>query len=161
MARDLSEAFDILKEHDIDLGQWVLDTNAETMLRIGSLLDEFLEIALKVRTVRIGGTVQDEPYQKDGKLQTLGAKITKAKNVGILDEATWKDADMLREIRNEFGHPKTKVNFDSPEIEKWAKRLSTYDETKPNQAAILGAMTKVTDRLRASVKPELVKGIKR
>jgi len=152
MARDLSEAFDIFKENGIDLGQWVLDTHAETMIRLGTLLDGFLEIALKARTVRIGGVVKDELYQKGGELQTLGAKIKKAKNVGILYEATWKDADTLREIRNEFGHLKTKVNFDSPEIEKWAKSLSTYEEGKPNQAAILGAMTKVTDRLRASVK---------
>jgi len=45
------------------------------MLRLGSLLDECLEIALKARTVRIGVDVKEALYQKHGELQTLGAKI--------------------------------------------------------------------------------------
>ena len=91
-------------------------------------------------------------FQKGGKLETLAHKIKKAKDLGLLDEASFKDADLLREIRNEFGHLKTKVHFDSPEIEKWAQHLSTYEAAEPNQAAICAGMTKVTDCLNASMK---------
>jgi DNA-binding MltR family transcriptional regulator len=152
MARELSEAIDILKEHGIDFELLVRDTNAETMLQLGSLLDEFLKTSLQTRSLKDGKEVNEKAFQKGGKLENLASKIKKAKNLELLDEAAWKDAETLREIRNEFGHLKTKVHFDSPEILKWVKQLSTYDETKPNQTAILAAMTKVTDQLRAAAK---------
>jgi DNA-binding MltR family transcriptional regulator len=152
MARDLSEAIDILKEHGIDFEQVVRGTNAETMLHLGSLLDQFLQLAIQSHGAKAGKEVDAKAFQKGGKLGRLADKIKKAKNLGLLDEPTRKDADMLREIRNEFGHLKSKLHFDSPEIVKWVKQLSTYDETKSNQTVILEAVTKVTNQLGASVK---------
>jgi DNA-binding MltR family transcriptional regulator len=152
MARDLNEAIDILKEHGLDFAAILRDTNAETMLRLGTLLDEFLELALKGHRVRSGKPVNEKVFQRGGKLEKLGLKITKAKNLGLLDETAFKDAGLLREIRNEFGHLKTKVHFESPEISKWVEQLSTDEEAEHNQAIIFAAMTKVTDQLRASMR---------
>jgi hypothetical protein len=149
MARDLSEAAEILKEHGLDLTKVLQDTHAETMLRLGTLLDEFLELALKTRVLKSGKAVNEKTFQKGGKLQTLAAKIKKANDLGLLDEGTFKDTDLLREIRNEFGHLKTKLHFDSPEIVKLVKQLSTYEAAESNQAAIQEAITKVTDYLKA------------
>jgi DNA-binding MltR family transcriptional regulator len=152
MARDLSEAAEILKEHGLDLSTVLQDTHPETMLRLGTLLDECLEIALKTHMLKSGKVVNEKTFKKGGKLEKLATKIKKANDLGLLDEAAFKDANLLREIRNEFGHLKTKVHFDSPEIVKWVKLLSTYEAAKSNQAAIFAAMTKVTDYLKDAVK---------
>ncbi len=152
MARDLSEAAAILKEHGLDLTKVLQDTHAETALRLGTLLDGILEIILKTYMLKNGKVVNEKTFQKSGKLENLAAKIKKASDLGLFDEAAFKDADLLREIRNEFGHLKTKVHFDSPEILKWAEQLSTYEAAGSSQAAIFAAMTKVTDCLSAAVK---------
>ncbi|MDB5601182.1 MAG: hypothetical protein JWN71_3226 [Xanthobacteraceae bacterium] len=151
MPRDLSEAVEILKEHGLDFSQLVQDTHAETMLRLGTFLDGFLEIALKTHMLQNGKKIDDRAFRKRGKLATLAAKIKRAEEAGLLDEVTHNDADLLREIRNEFGHLKTKIHFDSPEIVAWAKGLSTYDGAETNQDAILAACSKVLDKLRDSV----------
>jgi DNA-binding MltR family transcriptional regulator len=152
MARDLSEAAAILNEHGLDLTKILQDTHAETALRLGTLLDEILETILKTHMVKSGKVANEKTFQKGGKLANLADKIKKARDLELLDETAFKDADLLREIRNEFGHLKTKVHFDSPEIVKWAKQLSTYEAAETNQAAILAAMTKVVDCLSAAVK---------
>ncbi|TXI08187.1 MAG: hypothetical protein E6Q76_07635 [Rhizobium sp.] len=152
MARDLSEAAGILKEHGLDLTQVLQDTHAETMLRLGTLLDECLEIVVKTHLVKKGKVVNEKSFQKGGKLETLAAKIKKANDLGLFEEGIVEDATLLREIRNEFGHLKTKVHFDSPVIVNWVKQLSTYEGADSNQAAILAAMTKVTDCLTTAAK---------
>jgi len=122
------------------------------MLRLGSLLDDFLEIGIKTQIVKSGNIVNEKEFQRGGDLRSLASKIRRAKKVGLLDEAARKDADTLRKIRNEFAHLKTKLDFYSPEIENLAAQLSTYDATLPNQKAIEAAMDKVTDHLKAAVK---------
>ena len=64
---------------------------------------------------------------------------------------TYKDAELLRQIRNEFAHLKATIHFDSPVIVGLAKGLSTYEAAETNQAAIQAAVSKVTDKLRESV----------
>lgn len=152
MARDLSEATDILKEHGLDLTKILQDTHAETMLRLGTLLDECLELVLKTHMLKGGKVANEKMFQKRGKLETLSAKIKKANDLGLLEGTAFNDADLIREIRNEFGHLRTKIHFDSPEIVKWVKQLSTYGKAESNQAAIFAAVTAVTDSLRAAVK---------
>jgi DNA-binding MltR family transcriptional regulator len=152
MARDISEAVESFKKHGLDLAAVLRDTHAETMLRLGTLLDEFLEIAIKTHMLKNGKIINEKMFQKRGKLETLGSKIKKARDLEILDELALKDADLLRQIRNEFGHLKTKVHFDSAEVTQWTKQLSTYEAAESNQAAILAAMSKVTDALQAFVK---------
>lgn len=153
MARDLlSEAAGLLKEHGLDLTKVLQDTHAETMLRLGTLLDECLEIVLRTHMLKNGKAPNEKLFQKRGKFETIAAKIKKANDLGLLNAATFKDAGLLREIRNEFGHLKSKVHFDSPEILTWVKQLSTYEAAESNQAAILAAVTKITDHLKAAVK---------
>jgi DNA-binding MltR family transcriptional regulator len=152
MARDLKEAAEILKEHGLDLTKVLQDTHAETMLRLGTLLDDCLELLLKTHMLKSGKNVNERTFQKGGKLEKLGSKIKKAQDLGLLDQATHRDADLLREIRNEFGHLKKKLHFDSPEIVEWVKKLSTYETAETNQAAILAAVSKVIDHLEAKAR---------
>jgi DNA-binding MltR family transcriptional regulator len=151
MPRDLSEAVEILKEHGLDFVKLILDTHAETMLRLGSLLEDFLEIALKHQMLQSGKAVNERAFGKGGKLGTLADKIKRAKTVGLLDDVTYTDADLLREIRNEFAHLKTKIHFESARIVEFATGLSTYKAAETTQDVILAAGSKVMDKLRESV----------
>jgi DNA-binding MltR family transcriptional regulator len=151
MARDLKEAAEILKEHGLDLTKLLQDTHVETMLTLGSLLGECLEVVLKTHMLKIGKKINERTFQKGGKLETLASKIRRAKDWGLLDEMTHSDADLLREIRNEFGHLKKRLHFDSQEIVEWVKKLSTYESAETNQAAIFAAVSKVTGYLKAKV----------
>jgi len=75
MPRDLSEAVEILKEYGLDFVKLILDTHAETMLRLGGLLDDFLEIALKTQIVKSGKVVNEKAFQSGGNLHALADKI--------------------------------------------------------------------------------------
>lgn len=153
MARDLSEAVEILKEHGLDFVQIVQDTHAETMLRIGTLLDESLELVIKGHAIKTARKELDEKlFRKYGKLETLRAKIKRAKSDGLLDAVTHSDADVIREIRNEFGHLKTKLHFNSPAVVALTSKLSTYDATLSTQNVIFAANIRVLDRLKAAMK---------
>lgn len=152
MARDLSEAIEILNEHGLDFVNLVQDTNTETMMKIGALLDGSLEYAIKTHRMNCGQNIDEKMFAKDGKLGTFGAKIKKAKNLGLLDDGQFNDADLLREIRNEFGHRETKIHFDSPEIVECAQKLSTYEAAESVQSAIFAATDRVMSPLKSYVK---------
>jgi DNA-binding MltR family transcriptional regulator len=152
MPRDIKIAVEILAEHGLDLQQLIQDTHAETMITIGSLLDEALQLAISACRLSRGQDVDDRTFQKGGKLETLGAKIRKAHNYGLLNDVEFKDATILREIRNEFGHLRAKLNFDSPKIDEWVSDLSTFDPVASNQNNIFSVTTSVMEPLRTYVK---------
>lgn len=147
MARDLNEAAEILKEHGLDLKKVLQDTHAETMMRLGSLVDERLELTLKIVALKRGKPLNDAAFLKGGKLGTLAAKIRRAKDWGLLDDTAHKDATTVREIRNEFGHPGSRLHFDSDEIVQWVKQLSTYDAAPDHQAAIFAVTSNIMKQL--------------
>jgi DNA-binding MltR family transcriptional regulator len=99
-----------------------------------------------------GQNINEKMFAKNGKLGTFGAKIQKAKNLGLLDDGQSSDADILREIRNEFGHRDSKIHFDSPEIVQLAQKLSTYGAADSVQSAIFAATDKVMAPLKSYVK---------
>lgn len=151
MPRDLSEAVEILKEHGLDFVRLVQDTHAETMLRLGTVLEDVLEIALRTQMLLGGEKENERAFVKNGELATLYKKIKKAKTLGLLDDVTYKDVELLRKIRNEFGHLRTKIHFDSSRIVALARGLSTYEAAETNQAAVLEAGSRVMEKLRKSV----------
>jgi hypothetical protein len=79
MARDLKDAAEALKEHGLDLAKVLRDTHAETMIRLGSLLDEYLEIALKAKMLKNGERINERAFEKTGKWAILAGKICRAK----------------------------------------------------------------------------------
>jgi hypothetical protein len=153
MARDLKEAADALREHGLDLAKVIRDTHTETMIRIGSLLNDCLEIALKAKMLKDGEPINERAFWKSGKWATLASKICRAKEVNLISQMAISDATRLREIRNKFSHARESLHFDNSKIVELAHGLSTYETAETNQAAIFAAMSKVTDELKAVVRP--------
>lgn len=156
MPRDLQIAVDILAEHGLDFRQLIQDSHAETMMRIGSLMDETLEVAIRAYRLSRGQADQDKIFQRGGKLDTLAAKMKKAHDYGLLSDVEFNDATVLRMIRNEFGHLKAKLHFDSPKIDELVRGFSTFDPEASSQSNVFAATTSVMEPLRG-----VVKGMKR
>jgi hypothetical protein len=149
--KDLNAAEALLQEFGLDLARVLRDTHAETMLRLGTTIEDCLEIAIKADAIVKGPPIEDKAFRRRGRLENFKAKVKEAGDRGIIHGAMLADADLIREIRNEFGHMRSKVHFDSPDVVKWAVQLSTYRAADSNQDAIFVATADVMDQIRASV----------
>lgn len=139
-----------LKDYGLDLAAVLRDTHAETMMRVGSLLDEFFELALKTKILKNCEKINESVFRGHGKLSSLASKIKKAHSLKLIDDVAFSDATLVRKIRNEFGHLKEKLHFDSAKVVALAEKLSTYQDANSNQDAILAANSKVIDQLKAT-----------
>jgi DNA-binding MltR family transcriptional regulator len=81
-------------------------------------------------------------FKGNGELATLHKKIKRARTLKLIDTVALNDADLVRKIRNDFGHEREKLHFDSAKIVSSTSRLSTYENAETNQDAILKAVDK-------------------
>jgi DNA-binding MltR family transcriptional regulator len=152
MVSDYEVAAQALKKIGLDLAQVLRDTHAETAIKLGVLLNEFFELALKAKMLENNKPINDRMFKGDGELATLHKKIKKARSLKLIDAVALNDADLVRKIRNDFGHEREKLHFDSAKIASSASKLSTYKSAGTNQDSILNAVDKITNQLRNTVK---------
>ena len=126
-----------LEKYGVNLVDVVRDTNADTMIRVSSLMEETFELAIRMAMLKTGQKVNKRMFKRDGELATLERKINKAKELNLLDDTAFKDAHLVRMIRNKFAHRRERLHFDSPKIIAMARQLSTYEKAEFNQNAIL------------------------
>jgi len=143
-----------LEKYGVNLADVVRDTHADTMIRVSSLSEEMLELAIRMAILNTGQKVNEHMFKHDGELATLEKKINKAKELNLLDETAFKDAHLVRRIRNKFAHRGERLHFDSPKIVTLTKQLSTYDKAKFNQDAILESVSSIVDQLKANTRPK-------
>lgn len=139
-----------LEKYGVNLVDVIRDTNADTMIRVSSLMEETFELAIRTAMLKTGHEVNQRMFKHDGELATLEKKINKAKELNLLDDTAFKDAHLVRRIRNKFAHMGERLHFDSPKIVAMARQLSTYEKAESNQSAILGAVSNIVDQLKAN-----------
>lgn len=137
-----------LEKYGVNLVDVVRDTNADTMIRVSSLMEETFELAIRMAMLRAGQKLNERMFKRDGQLATLEKKINKAKELNLLDDTAFKDAHLERRIRNKFAHRKERLHFDSPKVVAMARLLSTYEKAESNQNAILEAVSNIVDQLK-------------
>ena len=152
MASDLDKAAKEPGKFGLDLTQVLRDTHTETAMKLGVLLGNYFEIALKARMLRNNESMNEQMFQGSGELATLHKKVQKARSLKLIDKIVLNDADLVRKIRNNFGHEREKLHFDSAKTVALAKQLSTYESAETNQDAILAAVRKITEQLENTVK---------
>jgi hypothetical protein len=152
MASDFEAAQEAVKKLGLDLVQVIRDTHSETAMKLGVLLDNYFELALKAHMWRNNIPVNDGMFKNNGELSTLDKKIKRARTYKLIDRTRLDDADLVRKIRNKFGHEREKLHFDSGTIAALAEKLSTYADAQTNQDAILDAVGKITDELTKVVR---------
>src|SRR5262249_43517621 len=64
---------------------------------------------------------------KNGPLRNLAAKIDLAWTFELIGDPVHHDLTVIRDIRNEFAHSITEVNFDSPEVIKHVKKFKGWN----------------------------------
>ncbi len=147
---DNDEMSEALKKYGVNLIDVVRDTNADTMIRVSSLMEGIFELAIRTKMLKTGQKVNGRVFKHDGELATLEKKVNKAKELNLLDDVTFKDAHLVRRIRNRFAHRSGRLHFDSPKVVSMAQQLSTYETAEFNQDAILEAVSKIVDHLKTS-----------
>jgi ABC-type multidrug transport system ATPase subunit len=142
---DLAKA---LEKYGVNLADVVRDTNADTMIRVSSLMEEAFELVIRTAMLKSGQKINEGMFKRDGELATLEKKINKSKEFNLLDDAAFNDAHVVRRIRNKFAHRRQRLHFDSPKVVAMARQLSTYEKAEFNQNAILEAVSNVVDQLK-------------
>jgi DNA-binding MltR family transcriptional regulator len=137
-----------LKKYGINLADVVQDTHGDTMIRVTHLTEEMLELAIKKSTLKSGKEINERAFMHYGELATLEKKINKAKELNLIDEVAFKDAHLLRKIRNKFAHRNERLHFDSAKIVALAKQLSTYEKAEFNQDVILAADLNIVEQIK-------------
>ena len=56
-------------------------------------------------------------------LGTLSARILASFSLGLIEENEYKEAELIRKIRNEFGHKWSDISFDDGKIKDFVKQL--------------------------------------
>ena len=103
-----------------------LQSQAGWVLVTAALLAESLERLLltKMRTL---SNKKAKQIVKNGPLRNLAAKIDLAWAFELVDDPVHHDLTVIRDIRNEFAHSITEVDFDSPEVIKHMKKFNGWN----------------------------------
>jgi DNA-binding MltR family transcriptional regulator len=116
----------LLKSAGDTITKLTLQSQAGWVLVTGALLADSLERVLltKMRTL---SNKKAKQIVKNGPLRNLAAKIDLAWAFELVDDRMHHDLTVIRDIRNEFAHSITEVNFDSPEVIKHMKKFKGWN----------------------------------
>jgi mannitol operon repressor len=84
-------------------------------LSAGSLLDEKLKDILTAFLAEVAAT-NDLLSGFNAPIGTFSSRISASYAMGLIQEDEYKELNIIRKIRNEFGHSWQGVNFDSPKV---------------------------------------------
>jgi len=135
MASELEKLTEELKKYGLDLADVLRGTHTQTVMVATSIMNEMLEVALRLKLLAEKKPVNDRMFKGNGALATLEKRINAAHQLKLMDDATSKDAHLVRRIRNKFAHEKEKMHFDSGKTVDLVKQLSTYEAATSNQVA--------------------------
>ena len=87
--------------------------------------------AILTRMHQISGVLKDRLFKGYGPLGSFSAKIDFSYALSIITKDIFDDLRTIKDIRNEFAHPKELefMSFSSPEILSHMKRLHSFDSS--------------------------------
>ncbi len=115
-----------------ELGEFLNSFNKESdrgaVLLAASILDEWLLDI--IQSYLINDRVSNELLLGFGApLGTFSARTKAAYSLGLIEKNEYDEINIIRKIRNEFGHSWKGVSFESPKIEKECKKLDWLGPT--------------------------------
>lgn len=147
---ELAKAFK--DKFGLDLELVLRDTHANTALRIATMISDGLADAIRAKLQVDGKTVSEELFKHRGKYGSFQQRIDGAHNLKLIDYTTRQDAHLMRLVRNEFGHLKETLHFDSEVIVTYLSQMSTYEAAEHNQDAYLQVSTNIITQLENAAK---------
>ena len=128
----------------IDLSDLVLNlgkrASASAALVSGAIVEEWLQKILLLRMRPVSNRLAKRIFDRYGPLSTFAAKIDIAYAFGLLDETTFNDLRVIKEIRNKFAHSIEVTHFRSDEIDKLLRKLSNWEEPRDAQIVFVDAI---------------------
>jgi hypothetical protein len=103
-------------------------THAAYTLWICSFVGERLQNALTQKMRPISNNFQERIFENYGPLSSFSSRIDLAYAFSILDDETFGDLKVIREIRNEFAHPKSVFHLYDEPIAKIIRKFESYDK---------------------------------
>lgn len=141
-----------------------------------SFLESELEKVIKDKFVGSNAQI-NELFEFNGPLGTFSSKIKLSFCIGVINKQSFNDLDLIRRIRNEFGHEYEPIDFTTEKIKNRIDNLSLHyyekGQTEPrkiftntvlgNLALIHGALFKIekfkeakhvdyTDKMKATAR---------
>ncbi|MFD2871689.1 MltR family transcriptional regulator [Mucilaginibacter ximonensis] len=101
------------------------ETDRGCALMAGSFLEFELQ---KLIASKLVGTskVINELFDFNGPLGTFSSRIKMSYSLGLISKETKMDLDIIRKIRNEFGHKYESITFESPSIKSLINNLKQH-----------------------------------
>ena len=125
------------------------ETDRGCALMAGSFLDYELERLLREKLV--GGKKHlDSLFDYSGPLGTFSSKINISYSLGFICKTSFSDLNLIRKIRNDFGHTHYALSFESEIIKNKVNNLkSNYYE--PNEIRARGVFTNTVNGIMAEI----------
>ncbi len=149
--KDRDENFEALMEFRNQLDS---ETDRGWSLMAASYLDYELERLLRVKLV--GGKKHlDLLFDYSGPLGTFSSKINIAYSLGFISKISLNDLNLIRKIRNDFGHTHHSLNFESENIKSKVNNLKS-NYYKPNEIRLRGIFTNTVSGIMAEIHASLI-----
>lgn len=89
----------------------------------GTLLERGLEAAVLRKFVDLKKSDYRALFEGTAPLSSFSAKIKIAHALGVLNDGCKKDLEVIKDIRNAFAHSIAEIDFATPDIAKFCKRI--------------------------------------
>ena len=110
------------------------------------MLDDELQKVLIQNMPNFKTKTHNRMFKYPQPLSSFAAKIDIAHLFGLIDDKLYATLTLIREIRNEFAHPRVETHFRVPHIQAMLKKFDTYNDVV-DPYALFGQ--KVNECLRA------------
>jgi DNA-binding MltR family transcriptional regulator len=118
----LLEKADIVFTVRHELGK---ETDRGCCLMAASFLEHELEQLLRQKLIGARKFV-DTLFEFNGPLGTFSSKIKLSYSLGLISKETLNDLEIIRKVRNEFGHTHQPINFETPELKNKIHNLKSH-----------------------------------
>ncbi len=115
------------------LGQLKEESDRGLAITGGALLEAMLTKLLWLALENRGDS-QSLFEDQGGPLSTFRNKILMAHAMGLIDDQTKDEADIIRRIRNRFSHALLPIDLNTPEVCEACKKLTRYAAEYPSDA---------------------------
>lgn len=104
-------------------------------LMAAAYLDDQLSLLLKARLID-DPEVAEQLFGHVGALGTFSSRIVMAYMLGLLGDTARRDLNLIRKVRNEFGHVAAPITFDHPPVASRCRELHYHSRIAGSSRAI-------------------------
>jgi Mannitol repressor len=93
------------------------------------IVEDWLTAILESKMRPLSNRFKAQIFKGYGPLSSFSAKLHICYALSFIDEPTYKDIQVIKDIRNEFAHTLKPLNFESDEIKRLCQKLRSYDSS--------------------------------